>query len=326
MIGYERFLRLRRGLWDSFDRGLDAMHERRGTLDHRDLEQLAIQYRQVLHDHALAAARFPGTAAARRLSALALAGTHCLQRDERRPTGGLRAFVSRTFPLAFRRQLPYLATMAGLFLSTALMGLFLATARPAIGLTLVGPGTIEQLKRGELWTEQLFRLTPSSAHASVFASLIAANNMKVAITAWAGGALAGLGALWVVLLNGFTLGAIVGLTSHYGLAGRLLDFAAAHGPLEITLILTTAAAGLQMGRALVAASDRPRSEVLRAAGQDALVVLAGCLPWFLLLGVIEARLSPLPWLPTSFKVLFGIAVWALFLVVATNPSLREDKQ
>ena len=31
------------------------------------------------------------------------------------------------------------------------------------------------------------------------------------MTAWAGGALAGLGALWVVLLNGFMLGAVFGV-------------------------------------------------------------------------------------------------------------------
>jgi uncharacterized membrane protein SpoIIM required for sporulation len=324
MIGYERFLRLRHALWDAFERGLDSLHERRRPLGHQGLETLAIRYRQILHDHALAAARFPGTAAARRLQTLALAGTHSLQRDEGKPLGGLRTFVSRTYPLAFRRQLPLLGVTLALFAGTALLGLFLATARPGIGLALLGPRTVERLKHGEIWTEELFRVAPTTASSSAVGTLIATNNMSVAITAWAGGAAAGLGALWIVALNGFMLGAILGVTAHYGLAGRLLEFVAAHGPLEITLILTTAAAGLHMGRALVAAADRPRADVLREAGRDALIVLVGCLPWFVLLGLVEARLSPLPTLPASFKALLGCVLVALYLIVAVNPALKEE--
>ena len=137
--------------------------------------------------------------------------------------------------------------------------------------------------------------------------------MSVAITAFAGGALAGLGALYVVLLNGFLLGAILGITSHYGMASALLEFIAAHGPLEITLILTTAGAGLLAGRALVQATDRPRREVLREAGRDATVVLVGCLPWFLFLGVVEAFVSPIPGFAAVFKVALGGALLALAL-------------
>ena len=320
MIAYDRFVRTRRALWDEFERGLERARRAPRTLDHPGLESLALQYRQILHDHALASSRFAGTSAARRLQVLALAGTHWLQRDEPRQARGLRVFFNRTFPLAFRRQLPCIGIAVSLFLVSALLGLFLATARPALGTALLGPAAIDNLKRGHLWTESLVTVVPPS----VASSAIAANNMSVSITAWAGGAAAGLGALYILLLNGAMLGAIVGVTAHYGMAGPLLEFVAAHGPLEITLILTTAGAGLAMGRAVVQATDRPRRDAMRDAGRDATIVLLGCLPWFLLLGIVEGYLSPQPGLPAFFKLALGLTLWGLFLIVAINPTLAKE--
>jgi uncharacterized membrane protein SpoIIM required for sporulation len=320
MIAYERFLTARRALWDDFDRGLERARSRPRELDHRGLETLALQYRQVLHDHALAAARFSGTAAARRLHALALAGTHWLQRDESTHVGGLRTFFNRTFPRALRRQLDCVAIAVCLFVVSALLGLFLATARPAMGMAFLGPAAIDGLKHGHLWTESLVTTVPPS----VASSAIATNNMSVSIMAWAGGAAAGLGALYVVLLNGVMLGAIFGVTAHYGMAGELLEFVSAHGPLEITLILVSAGAGLAMGRALVQASDRPRRDALREAGRDATIVLVGCLPWFVMLGFVEAYLSPSPALPALLKTALGVVLWGLFLVAAVNPALAKE--
>ncbi len=319
MIPYERFVRLRRSAWEAFERGIEAARSRPRTLRHADLEALALQYRVVLHDHALAAARFPGTAAARRLAMLALLGTQWLQR-ERGDAAGLRAFFNRTFPLAFRRQLPALLWILALFGCSGLLGLFLATARPSIGMTFLGPTAMEGLREGRMWTKAVFSVVPPS----VASSAIATNNMGVAITAWAGGAAAGLGALYVTFLNGFMLGAVFGVTAHFGLAGALAAFIAAHGPLEITLILVVAAAGLSMGRAVVEATDRPRHDVVREAGRDATVVLVGCLPWFVLLGLVEAFLSPLEALPAVLKAALGLVLLLLFLTVAFNPLLPKE--
>lgn len=312
MISYERLVRDRQPLWDEFERELDTAHRTPRALGFRGLEKLALQYRQVLHDHALAASRFPGTVAARRLQALAVEGGRWLRREHARERGGLRRFFGRTFPRAFQRGLPEIGVSAGLFATTALLGFFLSIVQPSLGAAFLGPEALSGLREGRLWTDSLVTAIPP-AWAS---SAIATNNMSVAITAFAGGAAAGLGALYVVLMNGFMLGAIVALTSHYGMAPALLEFVAAHGPLEITLILTTAGAGLVMGRALIQATDRPRREVLREAGRDATVVLVGCLPWFLVLGIVEGFVSPAPGVSTLPKVALGVSLLVLFLALA----------
>jgi uncharacterized membrane protein SpoIIM required for sporulation len=316
-MDYARFVRLRKPVWDEFESRLQTAREGDDRLGHAALEALAVRYRQILHDHALAGARFAGTGAARRLLRLALDGTHWLQRDRGDRLPGLRTFLTRTFPQAFRSQLPYLFLVTALFASAALFGFVLALLQPGMGFALLGPERIADLRDGKLWTEALTTSVPPAWSSSA----IATNNMSVALTGWAGGALAGLGALHVVLLNGLLLGAVFGITHPYGMAGELATFVAAHGPLEITLILTTAASGLSMGRALVAAEDRPRREVVAEAARRALVVLVGCLPWFVLLGFVEGFISPAPELDVSVKTLLGLALESLFLLIALG-SLR----
>ena len=239
--------------------------------------------------------------------------------DQKHP---LLRFWSSTFPRAFRGNLPNLIVAVFLFLVGAVFGLGLAAVQLSLATTMLGAKSIDDLAHGHLWTESLV----SSVPPTVSSSAIARNNLGVALAGWAGGALAGIGSLYILFLNGFLLGAVFGVTLHYSMASRLLEFVSAHGPLEITLIIVTAAAGLRMGRAIVEATDLPRRDALRAAGRDALVILVGCLPWFVPLGVVEGFLSPSPEIGPGAKTLLGLCLLALFMTIAWNPLLKEGKR
>jgi uncharacterized membrane protein SpoIIM required for sporulation len=316
-MDYARFVRLRRPLWERFEAQLAAA---RKGMTHTDLEEMALCYRQVLHDHSLSAARYPGTAAAQRLRGLAIEGTRSLVAGRTEATGGLVTFFTRTFPRAFRRQLGLTGIALALFLLAALWGLAITTIRPGLGVAFLGPEAIAGLAEGRMWTDSLVSAVPPA----ISSSRIATNNISVALTAWSGGILAGIVPLYVVLLNGLLLGSILGVTLHYSMAGELLEFISAHGPLEISLILVSAGAGLGIGRALVIAGDRPRSLALREAARDALTVLLGCVPWFVVLALVEVLVSPSPDLPASFKLAVGLSLEALFLALAALPSRSLD--
>lgn len=312
-MDYARFIRLRRPLWDAFGGQLAAGGKPR-NVGYDGLEEMALRYRQVLHDHALAAARFPGTAAARRLQALALAGTRRLTGEGRRRTGAAALFL-RAFPAAFQRQRDLNLIALALFLLAVLWGLAMAVLRPELGLLFLGPKAVRGLEEGRLWTESLVTTVPPSLSSSG----IATNNITVALSAWGGGVLAGVVPLYIVLFNGLLLGVVAGVTLHYSMAGELLRFIAAHGILELTLILVCSAAGLGIGRALVAAGDVPRPLALRAASRDALAVLLGCLPWFVVLALVEVFVSPSPEIPAGAKLVLGLALEGAFLALALRP-------
>jgi len=332
-MDYARFLRLRRPLWEDFGRRLASLGQMRETGGRRrrrgrrrpavpgygEVEELAFAYRQVLHDHALAATRFPGTGAARQLAALALAGTHRLTRRSA-PWRGLRHFVFHAFPAAFQRQLGLLGLAAAVFGGSCLLGLVLAAVQPGLGNLLLGPRAVAGLAEGRLWTESLTTTVPPA----VASSGIAANNLSVALAAWGGGVLAGVVPLYMLVLNGLLLGGVIGIALRYSMAGELLSFVAAHGPLELTLVMVAAAAGLALGRALVQAGDLPRAEAMRRAGHDSLQVVLGCLPWFVVLAVVEARISPDPSVPVAFKAALGLGLVLLFFGAGLAPSRAGD--
>jgi len=200
-MDYARFTRLRRPLWDAFEKRLETAGRRFKDLGYGDLEEMALLYRQVLHDHALAGSRFPGTAAARRLGTLVLEGTRRLTGESGEERGGMIRFFRRTFPRAFQRQLGITGVALALFLFATLWGLALGILRPALGVTFLGPEAVQGLKEGHLWTESLVTTVPPALGASG----IATNNLSVGLTTWGGGLLAGLVPLYELLLNGLSV-------------------------------------------------------------------------------------------------------------------------
>jgi uncharacterized membrane protein SpoIIM required for sporulation len=319
-VDYARFVALRRPLWDRFEEQLGEARSRRRELSYQEVEELALRYRQLLQDHAFARSRFAGTGAAQRLARLAVQGGTLLQHGEERRFSIVRFFFAR-FPRAVAAHAPQIGIAVALFLITVLLGLAVAVFEPGMSTALLGADTVEELRRGHLWTEALTTTVPPSYSSSS----IATNNMSVAVTAWAGGVVFGLGSLWVVLLNGFLLGSVFGVTARYDMANALLEFVSAHGPLELTLILVSAAAGLSMGAALLRADDLPRSVTVPRAATEAVVVLLGCLPWFVVLAIVEAVLSPSPTLHWGWKLLLGLALEVCFLVPVALVTLRGEE-
>jgi uncharacterized membrane protein SpoIIM required for sporulation len=313
-LTYPEWLEARRERWESLARQLDLLEGAPERLDHRELEALAVGYRQALHDLALSRERFAGTAAADWIQRLVVRANRLLHDGGGGERRGLYAFFRHTFPNAVRLHGQELAVATSVFLISTLLGVCLTSLDATVGSVFVGQAQIEGLARGELWTDQVADNSP------FFGGLIARNNTKVALTAWAGGALLGLGSLLVLATNGLMLGSVVLVTAHYSMAPRLLEFIAAHGPLELTLIVFSAAAGLKLGRSLLEADESPLAERLTRAGRDSTRLVLGCLPFFLILGFVESYVSPDPRIDALIKIAVGLSLEATFLALAFAPA------
>jgi uncharacterized membrane protein SpoIIM required for sporulation len=74
----------------------------------------------------------------------------------------------------------------------------------------------------------------------------------------------------------------------------LWAFVAGHAVLEFTAIFIAGGAGLMIGLSLLAPGERTRREALVENGAVAIKLMAGCFPMFVVAGLIEAFISPLP--------------------------------
>lgn len=247
----------------------------------------------------------------RYLQGLYLKGHEQLHRPARRLRRDAVASLRQGLPDAVARLRPTLAAVVALFLLCAGVGWLLVAEFPDLGSLFASREMIEALERGELWTDGLLNVVPSS----LLAAGITTNNIVVALTAYVMGAFYGLGTLYILATNGLMLGGVFALTARYGLADRLGSFVVAHGLVELSVICMAAAAGVRLGEALVRPGDRPRSEALRGAvGETAPVVAAG-VAFLVGSGVIEGYLSPDPGVPLILRVAVGVGYWLVFAAV-----------
>jgi uncharacterized membrane protein SpoIIM required for sporulation len=122
-------------------------------------------------------------------------------------------------------------------------------------------------------------------------SFITQNNIGVAFRAFAGGLPLGLITLLILFTNGMMLGSVGVLIARKGQSAGFWPSIAPHGILELTAIMVAGAAGLMLGWALLHPGDLPRGRALAAAAGDAVRLVAGTIPMFIVAGTIEGFVS-----------------------------------
>ena len=145
------------------------------------------------------------------------------------------------------------------------------------------------------------------------ASGIIANNVQVTFLAFAGGILAGLGTVWVMIFNGVHLGSVAAAFANVGQSLHLWTFVLAHGVIELTAIGIAGGAGLLLGSGMVLPGRRTRREALVLRGREAVSLIGGTAAMLLVAGTIEGFISPST-LPREIK--FGVAILTGLLMIA----------
>ena len=303
------FVRARRPGWER----LRALAARAGgsRLPLAEVEELDRLYRRAAADLALARSRFPGSEAEGYLSDLVASAYRALYRPRDRGAA-LRRLVRQGIPSAVRRHLPALL-LALVAFAAGLAGGALAVALDPRAAELLVPEPVRSaVENGRMWTGHLLSAAPGFSGARLLH-----NNVTAAALAFALGLSAGLGTALLLLLNGVLIGAVLVHVSRHGMAGDLLGFVAAHGPLELSALLLAGQAGFLLAGALVDPGEWPRRMALQAAGRDAAPLLAVVVPALTLAALLEASVSPLPAFPVAAKAAVGLglagALWAWVL-------------
>lgn len=152
------------------------------------------------------------------------------------------------------------------------------------------------------------------------------NNVGIAFRCFATGILFGAGSLFFLVYNGLVTGTVVGHVIRTGGGVNILTFVAGHAPLELTAIVISGAAGLQMGRALIATGGLTRLSSLWAARHALAAQVAGAAVMLLIAALIEGFWSPSS-IPPPIKWSFGGVMACLvtvFLVLGGRKTPSSD--
>lgn len=212
-MNLDKFLRQRQASWRQLEQLLDkvrAARTRDSAITQAEIDDLGRLYRAATSDLALAQRDFPEQQVAVYLNGLVGRAHATFYRGQPLRRGVLQRFYRTTFPQLYRELLPYTSAAFLLFLLPGLIAFALVWREPAQIFTLLGNGPdvtelVRTVERGELWTE----IAPAVRSAA--STAILTNNIQVMFLAFGGGILAGLLTLYVMVMNGLSIGATFGL-------------------------------------------------------------------------------------------------------------------
>jgi uncharacterized membrane protein SpoIIM required for sporulation len=288
------------------------------ALSHREIQELALLYRQAAADLARVREDPTGEELARYLNQLLGRAHNLIYMGRRAGPTGIVHFYAVEYPQIFRSTFPMIFAAFAIFIAGAVGGFLLSLANPGFTLYLLGPKMISTIEHHQMWTQSILTIKPLAS------SAIMTNNLIVCFTTFAMGITAGLGTIWMLLLNGLLFGVVNAACWNAGLLGSLWSFVAPHGVLELPAVFIAGGAGLVIARGMLFPGELPRRVSLSRAGSLAVKMVLGSIPLLIVAGSMEGFVSPSN-LPPLLKYLVSLTLGlALVFYLTRRPSSASN--
>jgi uncharacterized membrane protein SpoIIM required for sporulation len=267
------------------------------------------RYRRVCQQLALAQRRGYSPRVLDRLETLAQRGHDVLYRPPAPRWQRLLAFFAVDYPRLVRAHARYMWLSAALFFLPLLAMLVLVQVRPELAHSVFDA---QQLREFEAMydpsAERHALGRDSGTNLGMFGVYIW-NNISIGFRTFAGGLLAGIGAVYVLVGNGVVIGTIAGHLTAIGYGDPFWRFVAGHSGLELSAVVIAGGAGLRVGWALLAPGRLSRRRALIEAGRDGAFLVFGVFLLLVFAAFVEAYWSSIGWMPSSVKFGVGGALW-----------------
>ena len=311
-----RWLEKRRPHWNRLEQLVAASGRKSVTsLTSAELQELALLYRQSASD--LSSVREDPTSRqlAAYLNQLLGRAHNLIYMGRRASRRGIWAFYKDAYPRIFRETFPDTFAAFVLFLVAGMWGVLMGLADPGFSHYFLGPHMMQSIENHKMWTDSIVTVKPMAS------SGILTNNLSVGFAAFAFGITAGLGTVWMMLLNGLMMGVVGVACWHEGMSLSLWSFVAAHGVLELPAIFIAGGAGLGIARGLLFPGLLARKESLVRAGSRSVRLVLGTIPMLLIAGFVEGFVSPTN-LPPYVKFLLAAGLGTLLVLYLASGKKR----
>jgi uncharacterized membrane protein SpoIIM required for sporulation/uncharacterized RDD family membrane protein YckC len=314
--------------WNAFSAKLaDAQRRKLSALGEEGVRSFVADYRDLSADLARlqTAARGKESAELFYLSRLVSGAHNLLYRRQSITLFDIVRFLTVDAPREVLRSWVPITLAAALLFGPAAIAYTAVVRDPSVVGVFIPPQMLDRAEegvrsaregRGYIKDPQIFR--------PVMATSIIANNVQVSFMAFAMGITAGIGTLLILVLNGVSLGGIMGLYASKGIARLLIAFVAPHGVLELTAVCIAGGAGFLLAAAILMPGRRTRRRALKENGGRAIRLVAAATVLLLVAGTLEGFVSPIETWPLSAKLAVSAAT-AVLLVVYLSGGRRKPR-
>lgn len=295
------------------DRAEGRFAEPRREKPQIEVERLAALYRRACEHLALARARAYPMPMVARLDALAHRAHQAIYRRRDFGWARLARLFQLDFPQAVRANARYVWVAAALFVLPMLVLGTMTYLRPSFALTVMDASQLAEFEAmyGSA-RDAIGRHRDAESDWTMFGFYIR-NNIGVGFQCFAGGLVAGIGAVAALVFNGLHGGVVGGYLTARDLGAPFWSFVVTHAAFELTAIVLAGAAGLVIGHAWIAPGRRTRLQALLAAAREAVVIMYGVIAMLLIAAAVEAFWSSARWVPDEVK--YGVAALCWLLVL-----------
>jgi uncharacterized membrane protein SpoIIM required for sporulation len=312
-MNQDQFVARRQQQWQQLSRILGEL-QRQGArrIPLPMVQEVGRLYRQTASDLAYARTYYPGTGTATYLNQLVGQAHSMIYAEEPQRLKTLWRFFAQEVPRTVRRHWRALVLSIAFMVVGGLVGCFATMYDPDLATALVPAQILERVVSPQ---ERYYEPVPQRP---IMGTIIMLNNIKVGVLAFGLGVTLGIGTALSLFYNGLIVGAVVAQSVFHGDFVSLWAHLMAHGALELMAIFLCGAAGLVLGWAIVSPGELPRSTAVSRAAREAVTLVMGAVPFFVVAAVIEGFVTPALNLSDGAKYLvalvtglLGLAYWTM---------------
>ncbi|WP_340154811.1 stage II sporulation protein M [uncultured Winogradskyella sp.] len=274
-------------------------------------DDLASYYIQLTNDLSYAQTYYPGSKTLLYLNSLASQAHQKIYITKKESKNKIVSFWRDEFPLFFYQYHKTLLYTFLIFMAAVTIGAVSTLNDDSFIRLILGDAyvnmTLENIEKGEPMA-----VYKSGSSIGTFLG-ITINNIRVAIMAFACGAIFSVGTIYVLFSNGIMLGAFITFFYNQGILEKT-STVWLHGTIEISVIVIAGCAGLVMGNSFLFPKTYSRRVAFMKGAKDGLKIVVSTIPLFIVAGFIEGFITrygeQMHW-----TLAYGIIFLSLFIIV-----------
>lgn len=274
-------------------------------------ETLADNFIELTDDLSYARTFYPRSQTVRYLNQLTGRYFTHIYKYRKKEKGRFLRFWKTELPLIMYKYRKYMLYSFLFMLAGVLLGIFSLQQESSFANLVLSPEyvnqTLENIESGDPMA-----IYKHEGKESMFFG-IATNNIRVAFFAFIAGILCSVGTVYILFSNGVMLGVFQYFFYTKGLLADSASVIWLHGTLEISAIIIAGGAGMILGNSLLFPGSYSRMHALQKAVKDAVKIVVGLIPVFIVAAFIESYITRLTEMRMSLKLTI-IGLSALFII------------
>lgn len=264
-------------------------------------EELSGIYIELSDDLSYAKTYYSGSNTVAYLNGLASAAHQKIYKNKKESGNRFVKFYTKEFPLHFYRFRHQLWLSFAIFSLFTLIGAYSAATNGAFVRSILGDAYVNMTLEN-IANQDPMAVYKQAAQTDMFLG-ITINNIRVALTTFSFGVLAGLGSVYLLMQNAVMLGSFQYFFYDKGLLWESARTIWIHGTIEISVIIIAGCAGLVVGRGILFPGTYSRLKSFMMAIKDGLKIVMSTIPFFIVAGFLEGFVTRMTSMPDWLAIL-----------------------